>query len=109
TGEWIQADFDRAVSILDLVITPGRSTRTRDLDTSAQPRRMEVLVTTEDGKSFTREIELARGLGPKRVPFRAHDVRSIRFTVVTAHNASDETQVAIAEIELFGPSGSYGR
>ncbi|WP_338315944.1 discoidin domain-containing protein, partial [Streptomyces bohaiensis] len=107
--EWLQVDFDRATSVLDLVITPGESTRAGDLGNSAQPRRMEVLVTAMDDSSFSREIELSKGAGPQQVPFRAHDVRSIRFTIVSAYGADPDKQVAIAEIELFGPSGSYGR
>ncbi|NJP68160.1 discoidin domain-containing protein, partial [Streptomyces spiramenti] len=108
-GEWLQVDFDRPTSVLDLVITPGESTRARDLKNSAQPRRIEVLVTTVDGKSFSREIELSQGAGPQQVPFRAHEVRSIRFIILSAYGADPDKQVAIAEIELFGPSGKYGR
>jgi hypothetical protein len=103
-GEWIEARFEEPTRLLDLVITPGVSTRAEQLRESALPHRFEVLITTADGSTTTRELTLDQGLGPQRLAFRADGVTGVRLTIASAYGASPDKQVAIAEIEFFGPS-----
>ncbi|WP_228474353.1 NADase-type glycan-binding domain-containing protein, partial [Streptomyces calidiresistens] len=103
-GEWIEARFDEPVDLLDVVITPGVSTRADQLGESALPRRMEVEITHANGVKTTRDITLDQGVGPQHRDFRAKRVVTVRFVLDTAYAASDDKQVAIAEIEFFGPS-----
>ncbi|WP_244176792.1 NADase-type glycan-binding domain-containing protein [Streptomyces albus] len=107
-GEWIEARFAQPVDSLDVLITPGVSARSNEQGQSARPSRLEALITTADGKKETRTINLDQGARQER-PLRARDVVSVRFTVVSSFGASADKQVAIAEIEFFGPSGSYFR
>uniref|UniRef100_UPI00374E02D4 NADase-type glycan-binding domain-containing protein n=1 Tax=Streptomyces litchfieldiae TaxID=3075543 RepID=UPI00374E02D4 len=103
-GEWIEAGFAEPTRLLDVIITPGVSTRAAQLRESALPHRIEARITTEDGRTTTRELTLDQGLGPQRRAFRADGVTSVRFTIVSAYGTAQDKQVAIAEIEFFGPS-----
>ncbi|MFD5426741.1 NADase-type glycan-binding domain-containing protein [Streptomyces sp. NPDC127084] len=105
-GEWLEARFDKPTRMLDLVITPGVSIRPDQLSKSAQPHRVDALVTDAKGKTFTRSLTLDQGAGAQRIPFRVGEVTAIRFIVRSAYGASTGKQVAIAEIEFFGPSKS---
>ncbi|MCC5033438.1 zinc ribbon domain-containing protein [Streptomyces sp. WAC 00631] len=107
-GEWIEARFAQPVDTLDVLVTPGVSARSNELAKSARPSRLEALITTADGKKETRTLTLDQGTRQQR-PLRARDVISVRFTVVSSFGAGADKQVAIAEIEFFGPSGSYSR
>ncbi|MEU8353977.1 hypothetical protein CRI70_12720 [Streptomyces sp. Ru87] len=105
-GEWIEARFDSPVNHLDVLITPGVSKRADKLSESARPRVLEVEITKADGKKETREITLDQGIqgSAQRRSFRVRDVRTVRMTIRSSYGAAEDKQVAIAEIEFFGPS-----
>ncbi|MEU6406407.1 zinc ribbon domain-containing protein [Streptomyces sp. NPDC046985] len=103
-GQWIEARFAEPTRLLDLLITPGESTRPDQLSKSALPHRVEVRVTGANGKTTTRELNLDQGAGAQRVPFRVGEVTAVRFTLKSAYLPAPTKQVAIAEIEFFGPS-----
>ncbi|MFI0260653.1 NADase-type glycan-binding domain-containing protein [Streptomyces sp. NPDC017056] len=104
-GEWIEVRFARPARLLDVIITPGTSTRADQLDKSALPHRVKATITEKDGRTETRDLTLDPGAGGQRRAFRVGEVTRVRFTVESAHAASADKQVAIAEIELFGRSG----
>ncbi|MFI0814957.1 NADase-type glycan-binding domain-containing protein [Streptomyces sp. NPDC021098] len=103
-GEWLEARFRDPVRLLDIGITPGMSGHGDTLTKSALPHRIEARITTDDGKTTTREINLDQGAGFQRRPFRAQNVTAVRFTIQSAYGADNKKQMAIAEIEFFGPS-----
>lgn len=103
-GEWIEVRFIRPTRLLDVIITPGTSTRADQLTKSALPHRVKATITEKDGKVKTRELTLDPGPGGQRRAFRVGEVTKVRFTIESAHAASAKKQVAIAEIELFGRS-----
>ncbi|MEU5100941.1 MULTISPECIES: NADase-type glycan-binding domain-containing protein [unclassified Streptomyces] len=105
-GEWLEARFRDPVRLLDIGITPGQSARGDTLTKSALPHRVEVRITTDDGKTTTRELNLDQGVGFQHRPFRAENVTVVRFTIRSAYGADAKKQVAIAEIEFFGPSNA---
>ncbi|MEU6198473.1 zinc ribbon domain-containing protein [Streptomyces sp. NPDC047061] len=105
-GEWIEAHFDEPTRLLNVVITSGESTHNDQLRKSALPHRMKATIKTDDGKTETRELTLDQTAGGQTRDFRAADVVSVRFTIESSYQASADTQVAIAEIEFFGPSSA---
>ncbi|MFF1283143.1 carbohydrate-binding protein [Streptomyces sp. NPDC058299] len=105
-GQWIEARFDEPTRLLDLIITPGMSTHADQLSKSALPHRVEARVTPADGRKVTRELALDQGTGGQRRAFRVGKVTAVRFTLESAYQASASKQVAIAEIEFFGPSNA---
>ena len=105
-GQWIEAHFQEPTRLLDLIITPGVSTHVDQIDQSALPHRVEALITTADGKTTTRQLVLDQGAGPQRRAFRVGGVVAVRLTVESAYQTSAKKQVAIAEIEFFGPSNA---
>jgi hypothetical protein len=104
TGQWIEADFQQPVNLLDLIITPGISAKASDVSASALPHRIDALVTFASGRTTTVPLTLDDG-GVQRRSFHERDVSSVRFILQTAYNAGANRQVAIAEIEFFGPAG----
>jgi hypothetical protein len=105
-GEWIEVGFREPTRLLDVIITPGVSSRAAQIDESALPHRVKVTITGKDGQTTTRDLTLDQGAGPQRRPFRVGDVTKVRFTIESAHAASAKKQVALAEIEFFGPSSA---
>ncbi|MGW3148089.1 NADase-type glycan-binding domain-containing protein [Streptomyces sp. NPDC001177] len=105
-GQWIEARFAEPTRLLDLIITPGVSTRPDQLAQSALPHRVEARVTTADGRTTTRELTLDQGAGGQRRAFRVGEVTAVRFTIESAYQTSASKQVSIAEIEFFGPSNA---
>lgn len=105
-GEWLEATFDRPTRLLDLVITPGTSTKPDQLSKSALPRQLDARITLADGKKITRVITLDQGAGGQRRKFRVGEVTAVRFVLRSAYGADPKKQVAIAEIEFFGPSSN---
>ncbi|MFB7981626.1 NADase-type glycan-binding domain-containing protein [Streptomyces vinaceus] len=105
-GEWVEARFDQPTRLLDVIITPGVSTRADKLSQSALPRHVEAVITTSDGRTSTRVLTLDQAAGGQRRTFRAADVTSVRFVLRSAYAAAADKQVALAEIEFFGPSNS---
>ncbi|MGW6056073.1 NADase-type glycan-binding domain-containing protein [Streptomyces sp. NPDC055189] len=103
-GEWIEVRFTQPTRLLDVIITPGVSTRADELGKSALPHRVKAEVTRKDGSTATRDLTLDPGPGGQRRSFRVGEVTRVRFTVESAHAASAKKQVAIAEVELFGRS-----
>ncbi|MFD8229142.1 zinc ribbon domain-containing protein [Streptomyces massasporeus] len=105
-GQYIEARFDEPTRLLDLIITPGTSTRADQLSKSALPHRLTATITGKDGKTTTRGLTLDQGAGPQRRAFRVGEVTAVRFTIDSAYGTSAKKQVAIAEIEFFGPSSA---
>ncbi|MEU6472328.1 zinc ribbon domain-containing protein [Streptomyces massasporeus] len=105
-GQYIEARFDEPTRLLDLIITPGTSTRADQLSKSALPHRLTATVTGKDGRTTTRSLTLDQGAGPQRRAFRVGEVTAVRFTIDSAYGTSAKKQVAIAEIEFFGPSSA---
>ncbi|MCW2872426.1 zinc ribbon domain-containing protein [Actinacidiphila oryziradicis] len=103
-GEWLEARFQQPTRLLDLIITPGVSTRASDLSQSALPHLIEARITGADGRITTRFITLDRSSGGQRRAFRVGTVSSVRFIIRSAYGAAGNKQVAIAEIEFFGRS-----
>lgn len=105
-GEWVEMSFSRPARLLDVIITPGVSTRADKVGESALPHRVKATITQNDGKTSTRELTLDPGAGDQRRAFRVGEVTKVRFTIESAHAASADKQIAISEIELFGRSDS---
>ncbi|MEU0056355.1 zinc ribbon domain-containing protein [Streptomyces sp. NPDC006334] len=103
-GEWIEARFAEPTRLLDLIITPGVSTRGDQLQESALPHRVKATITRKDGTTTTRDLVLDQGAGGQRRAFRVGEVTKVRLTIESAYAASASKQVAIAEVEFFGPS-----
>ncbi|WP_392892805.1 NADase-type glycan-binding domain-containing protein [Streptomyces sp. LN699] len=105
-GEWIEATFSEPTRLLDVIITPGVSAKAEKIGESALPHRVTATITGKDGKVTTRPLTLDQGAGGQRRAFRVGEVTKVRFTIDTAHAVSADKQVAITEIEFFGPSNA---
>ncbi|WP_030993886.1 NADase-type glycan-binding domain-containing protein, partial [Streptomyces sp. NRRL F-6677] len=105
-GQWVEARFTQPTRLLDLLITSGVSTHADQLNQSALPHLVEARITTSDGRTTTRTLNLDQAAGAQRRAFRARDVVAVRFTIESSYAFSSKKQVALAEIEFFGPSNA---
>lgn len=105
-GEWLEVTFDQPARLLDVVITPGTSPRADQLAESALPKRIDAVVTRPDGTRITKTLTLDQAAGGQRRSFRVGEATAVRFVLRSAYDAGPDKQVAIAEIEFFGPSNA---
>lgn len=105
-GEWIEARFQEPVHLLDIGITPGRSSHAKTLHKSAMPHRLDAVVTTDSGRTYTKHLTLDQGAGFQKRELRAKNVSTVRLRLKSAYGTAADKQVAIAEVEFFGPSHS---
>lgn len=91
-GQWVEASFTEPTRLLDVIITPGVSTRADKLRESALPHRVKATITMKDGSVKTRDLTLDQGAGGQRRPFRVGEVTKVRFTIESAHAASAKKQ-----------------
>lgn len=67
-GQYIEARFDEPTRLLDLIITPGTSTRADQLSKSALPHRLTATITGKDGRTTTRGLTLDQGRARSGAP-----------------------------------------
>ncbi|NLU69479.1 zinc ribbon domain-containing protein [Streptomyces sp. HNM0574] len=103
-GEWVEAHFDRPPRLLDVIITPGTSAKADELSKSALPQEVEATVTKADGKKETHRLTLDQAAGGQLRSFQVGSASAVRLTVRSSYGATDNKQLAIAEVEFFGPS-----
>ncbi|MGW2279180.1 NADase-type glycan-binding domain-containing protein [Streptomyces sp. NPDC001770] len=105
-GQWIEASFDSPTRLLNVLVTPGVSKRADKNTEQALPHRIDVTVTRSSGETTRSRLTLDDGAGSQTRNFRYDDVTKVRFTIESAYHTSSKKQVAVAEIEFFGPSHS---
>ncbi|MFF7359864.1 NADase-type glycan-binding domain-containing protein [Streptomyces sp. NPDC008125] len=105
-GQWIEASFDSPTRLLNVLVTPGVSKRADKNTEQALPHRIDVTVTRSSGEITHSLLTLDDGAGSQARNFRYDDVTKVRFTIESAYHTSPKKQVAVAEIEFFGPSHS---
>lgn len=103
-GQAWEANFSGPTRLLDVVITPGVSTKPDEGRAQGRPRQINVELTHSDGKTETRRLDLDDGT-VQSFPLRAQDVIRARLQIQSAYTEPDK-QVAIAEVEFFGPSAN---
>ncbi|MBM7173283.1 discoidin domain-containing protein, partial [Streptomyces sp. G44] len=102
-GQWIQADFGQPTDLLNLLITPGTSSRTAQAAQQARPMEFDLVVSDSAGKEHTMHRRINDG-GVQRIDVRVRDAVNARLILRSAYGAADNRQVAIAELEFFGRS-----
>ncbi|MGW2836687.1 NADase-type glycan-binding domain-containing protein [Streptomyces sp. NPDC001493] len=105
-GQWIEASFDSPTRLLNVLVTPGVSKRADKNTEQALPHLIDVTVTRSSGEVTHSRLTLDDGAGSQARNFRYDDVTKVRFTIESAYHTSQKKQVAVAEIEFFGPSHS---
>ncbi|MFJ9712662.1 discoidin domain-containing protein [Streptomyces sp. NPDC101234] len=104
-GQYLQANYSRPVDLQKMIITPGVSTRSADLDAEARPQRFDLLITDSSGRTSLTHYQLADG-GPQLVDASMHDAVQVDMILRSAYGTASNKQVAIAEVELLGRAAS---
>lgn len=100
-GQWIEADFDRPVRLLELVVTPGVSTDKEKFLQQGRPRDVTVTLTGEDGKVTDKAIVVQDQPGAQTFAMKVSDVVKARLTIASGYEMRAPTRCAIGELEFF--------
>jgi hypothetical protein len=101
TGQYLEARFDQAFRLLDLVVYPGTSTTEQQFLTQARPRALEVTATDSHGRASHHTVTLADSPGAQKFHLAVSDVVRIRLTVHGAYGTGPGRHVAVGEVEFF--------
>ncbi|MBC3839983.1 zinc ribbon domain-containing protein [Streptacidiphilus sp. 4-A2] len=105
TGQWLMATFASPQHLLNVIITPCAGSESDLEAVEACPQQLEAVITNNAGKKSTQVLELNDG-GAQTFNMDYRDVTSVQFIVQSLYGASPQKQVAVAELEFFGPSAS---
>ncbi|SCK51028.1 putative baseplate assembly protein [Streptomyces sp. SceaMP-e96] len=102
-GQYLEAGFSQPTDLLNVVITPGVSARTPQAADPARPREFDLIVTDSAGKKHISHPRINDG-GAQSIDVAVRNAMTVRLVLHTAYGATEEKQVAIAELEFFGRS-----
>ncbi|WP_411133204.1 NADase-type glycan-binding domain-containing protein [Streptomyces sp. C10] len=102
-GQYLEAGFSQPTDLLNILITPGVSARTPQAADPARPREFDLIVTDSAGKKHVSHPRLNDG-GVQKIDVAVRNAMTVRLVLHTAYGATEEKQVAIAELEFFGRS-----
>jgi hypothetical protein len=100
-GDWIEFTFDHPFRLLSLVVHAGPSADREQFTQEARPAGLDVIVTSAEGSSVTRPVELADQPGPQTLDLGISDVVRIRVVLRSATGLSEGKHIAVGEIEFF--------
>ncbi|MEV0371836.1 hypothetical protein AB0I10_18730 [Streptomyces sp. NPDC050636] len=102
-GQYLEAGFGQPTDLLNILITSGASARTPQATDPARPREFDLIVTDSAGKQHISHPRINDG-GVQKIDVAVRDAMTVRLVLHSAYGASDDKQVAIAELEFFGRS-----
>ena len=102
-GQYLEAGFGQPTDLLNILITPGASARTPQATDPARPHEFDLIVTDSAGKRHLSHSRINDG-GAQKIDVRVRDAMTVRLVLHSAYGATDNKQVAIAEMEFFGRS-----
>lgn len=102
-GQYLEAGFSQPTDLLNVLITPGVSARTPQAADPARPREFDLIVTDSAGKKHVSHPRINDG-GAQKIDVAVRNAMTVRLVLHTAYGATEEKQVAIAELEFFGRS-----
>ncbi|MFC4909638.1 discoidin domain-containing protein [Actinomadura gamaensis] len=103
-GQYLEASFGQPRDLLNVIITPGVSKQPDQYAKQARPQVIEAKLTSSDGRSVIRTLNLDDAPGPQKLRLRGRKVVTVRLTLKAAYGAGPTVQVGITEVEFFGRS-----
>jgi len=100
-GAWVEADLPRAVRLLDVVVTGGRSSDAQQFQAQGRPYEVDVTLSTQDGRSITARVVMQDKAGEQKFSVKADRVVKVRLTFRSAHGMAPGRYLAVAEVEFF--------
>ncbi len=101
-GEWLQFDFAEPFRLVTVLLTSGASTEDETRLQQGRPSEVRFTVTTEDGSEHIKDVQIVDTGTPQPLSLPFSNVVSVRMTILAAYGASDDTHVAVAEVEFRG-------
>lgn len=100
-GEYLEAAFAEPVRLLDLVVHPGSSPAAETFLTQARPSSLLITVTSKDGRTTVKTVQLADVPGGQRFHLAVSHAVRVRLTVQGVYGGGAGRYLAFAEVEFF--------
>jgi len=97
-GEWVEAEFPSAFTLLHLVVLSGASERQDDFLKQARPSAFELKAWGKDGKTVTRRITVQDKYASQDFQLAIPNVTRVRLTIVSAYGEAPGRLVAVGEL-----------
>lgn len=104
TGQWLQAEFAGAHTLLDVDVMIGASQEQNAFLLQARPAALLLTGTTTDGRTVTDHLALADKTGFQQFRVLIPQAESVRLTVESVDGAGPGRLTALAEVEFFANS-----
>lgn len=101
-GEWLQFEFAEPFRLVTVLLTSGASTEDETRLQEARPSRVRFTVTTSDGQEQITDMDIVDTGTPQALALPVSDVVTLRMTILAAYGATDDSHVAVAEVEFRG-------
>ncbi|MFJ6052139.1 NADase-type glycan-binding domain-containing protein [Streptomyces sp. NPDC092307] len=93
--------FAEPFRLVDVIITNGASASPEEYARQARALRIDMEVTTRDGRKVHKRLDLSDKPGPQTFPTGISDALTIRLTLDAPAGAAPERHLALAEVEFF--------
>ncbi|MFI6978900.1 NADase-type glycan-binding domain-containing protein [Embleya sp. NPDC050154] len=100
-GDTLTCAFAAPFRLVGVVVNSGVSTAAEEFRRAPRPTRVDLLITTTDGRTTTRAMTLDDRPGPQTLRMGIGNVTSVRVTIRAATGATPEQPIALGEIEFF--------
>ncbi|MEK8173036.1 zinc ribbon domain-containing protein [Streptomyces sp. M19] len=101
-GASVTFTFDAPFRLVDLIVTNGASKSSpEDYAHEARALRMDLEITSEDGETHRKTLDLADKPGRQTFPTGYSDVVRVRLTLRSVTGLTAGRHVALAEVEFF--------
>uniref|UniRef100_UPI00055EBC86 zinc ribbon domain-containing protein n=1 Tax=Streptomyces griseus TaxID=1911 RepID=UPI00055EBC86 len=100
-GASVTYTFREPFRLVDLIITNGASASPEDYARQARALRLDLEVTTQDGKQHHKELTLSDKPGPQTFPTGISDAKTVRLVLRSPAGLAEGRHLALAEVEFF--------
>ncbi|MGW1992727.1 NADase-type glycan-binding domain-containing protein [Embleya sp. NPDC001921] len=100
-GDSLTCAFATPFRLVAVVVHAGVSTTPEDFRRGARPTRLDLLITSTDGRVITRTMTLDDRPGPQTLRMGVRNVISVHFTIRTASGPVAEQPIALGEVEFL--------
>ncbi|MGW6574463.1 NADase-type glycan-binding domain-containing protein [Streptomyces sp. NPDC054945] len=93
--------FAEPFRLVDVIITNGASASPEEYARQARALRIDMEVTTRDGRKVHKRLDLSDKPGPQTFPTGISDALTVRLTLDAPAGAAPDRHLALAEVEFF--------
>jgi hypothetical protein len=100
-GAWADFQFDRPFRLVGMLVHIGPSTKPDAFATQARPTRLDIIVTSANGRTRTVHADLADQPAQEQINIGASDVTRVRIVIRSATGLTEGKHIATSLVEFF--------